>query len=172
MMLDGPDPTTTHLESLSLKFSFNRRIEMLPLPLWLLAPAEWYPSNISGSFSLESKIVDIETGVVLLNFTRLRNLERPPMSPVRWSWISFQFLMGPEPMHAFTLEISFTLHLPSGDKVMYEKGTTRALEFQPPAGVASSAATHVGSFDTLDKETVMRVRETIAGKKHSQNYTT
>jgi hypothetical protein len=138
MLLDGPDPTTTHLESLSLQFNFSRRIEMLPLPLWLLTPAYPYPSNISGSFSLESKIVDIETGVVLLNFTRLRNLEEPPSSPVRWSWISFELLMGPESpetrphFDAFTLTISFTLHLPSGSKVMYEKGTT-TLDFQPPA---------------------------------------
>jgi hypothetical protein len=146
MLLDGPDPSTTHLESLSLKFTFSQRIEMLPFPLWLLTPAYPYPPNISGSFSLESKIVDMdETGVVLLNFTRLRNLERPPMSPVRWSSISFQFLMAPEPAEphfdAFTLEISFTLHLPSGGKVMYEKGTTRALEFQSPAGATSQEAT-------------------------------
>jgi len=147
MLLDGPDPSTTHLESLSLKFTFNRRIEMLPFPLWLLTPAYPYPPNMSGSFSLESRIEDVPPGsVVLLNFTRLRNLERPPQSPVRWSWISFQFLMTPDSTEtrpyfdAFTLEISFTLHLPSGGKVMYEKGTTRALEFQRPAGAASLAS--------------------------------
>ena len=115
-----------------------------------MTPAYPYPSNISGSFSLESRL-DLERGVLLLNFTRLRNLERPPKSPVRWSWISFQFLMTPEPLSshrslrrlgsaeppfdAFTLTISFTLHLPSGGKVMYEKGTT-TLDFQPPAPAA------------------------------------
>jgi hypothetical protein len=172
--LDG-DPSTTHLESLSLQFNFGRRIEMFPLPLWLLTLASPYPSNISGSFSLQSKMY-IETGVLLLNFTRLRNLEYPPSSPVRWSWISFQFLMTPyppqfppespgsvePPFDAFTLTISFTLRLPSGGKVMYEKGTT-TLDFQPPTGPAgagaSSATAHVG------KETVMRVCETIAGKR-------
>ena len=147
--LDG-DPSETHLESLSLEFNFSRRIEMFPLPLWLLTPAYPYPSNVSNSFSLQSR-VDIETGVLLLNFTRLRNLENPPSSPVRWSWISFQFLMTPEPpqfppesaephlaeppFDAFTLTISFTLHLPSGGKVMYEKGTT-TLDFQRPVGAA------------------------------------
>jgi hypothetical protein len=147
MLVDGPDPSTTHLESLSLEFNFSRRIET-ELPLWLLTPTKWYPSNMSGSFSLESRIVDIEAGVVLLNFTRLRNLEMPPMSPVRWSSISFQFLMTPESpesaeshFDAFTLEISFTLHrVPGEGKVMYERGTTGALNFQPPAGSASSTS--------------------------------
>ena len=152
MLLDGPDPTTTHLESFSLQFNFGRRIEMFPLPLWLLTLASPYPSNISSSFSLQSKM-DVETGVLLLNFTRLRNLEQPPSSPVRWSWISFQFLMTPyppqfppespetpgsaePPFDRFTLTISFTLHLPSGGKVMYEKGTT-TLDFQLPIGSAA-----------------------------------
>jgi len=146
MLLDGPDPSRTHLESLSLKFNFNRRIEMSPLPLWLLTPAYSYPSDISGSFSLDSRIVDPPGNVLILNFTQLRNLERPPMSMVRWSSISFQFLMTPESaesrpyVDAFTLEISFTLHLPSGGKVMYEKGTTRALDFRPPAGASDLLA--------------------------------
>ena len=137
MLLDGPDPSTTHLESLSLTFNFSRPIETLPFPLWLLPPIRptQFPSNISGSFSLESRIVDLERGVLQLNFSRLRNLEVPLMGHVRRSWISFEFLMAQE--HAFTLEISFTLHLPSGGKVMYEKGTTRALDFRPPTGAAS-----------------------------------
>jgi hypothetical protein len=135
IMLDGPDPSTTHLESLSLTFNFNRRIETLPFPLWLLTPIERYgPSNVSSSFSLESRIIDPERGVLLLNFSRLRNLEMPPTSPM-WSWISFEFLMAQEHVHVFTLEVSFTLRLPSGGKVMYEKGTT-TLDFQRPVGAA------------------------------------
>ena len=138
IMVDRPDPSTTHLESLSLTFNFSRRIQMLPFPLWLLAPAELYdPSkNISSSFSLVSGIVDAERGIFLLNFTQLRNLERPPQSPVRWSSISFEFLMAQEHVHAFTLEVSFTLRLPSGGKVMYQKGTT-ILDFRSPTGAAS-----------------------------------
>jgi hypothetical protein len=136
LLLDGPDPSTTHLESLSLEFNFGRRIEMLPFPLWLLAPAKWSPLNTSGSFSLESRIIDPERGVLLLNFSRLRNLEMPPTSPTRWSSISFQFLMTPEHVHAFTLEVSFTLRLPGGGKVMYQKGRT-VLDFRSPTGAAS-----------------------------------
>ena len=137
IMLDGPGPLTTHLEWLSLTFNFSR-IETLPLPLWLLTPM-YGPSNISTSFSLESSL-DLERGVLLLNFSRLRNLEMPPiLTPIRWSWISFEFLMGQEHVHAFTLEVSFTLRLPGGGKVMYQKGTA-ALDFRRPAGAASSSS--------------------------------
>ena len=109
-----------------------------------MAPAELYdPSkNISSSFSLVYGIVDAERGVFLLNFTQLRNLERPPTSPEPWSWISFQFLMTSETaphFDAFAVEISFALHLPGGGKVMYEKGTT-VLDFLPPGGGGPSAS--------------------------------
>jgi hypothetical protein len=147
--LDG-DPYVTHLEWLSLKFNFSRPIPVNLQDLWLLAPAERCPLNCS--FSLESRFVDTEDlthRVLVLNLTQLRNIETPPTSPVRWSSSSFQFLMTPaypEPtppyFEPFTLEISFALHrMLDGGKVIHEeRGATRALEFQLPAGAASPAS--------------------------------
>jgi len=148
---DG-DPSTTHLEWLSLTFNFSRPIPVNLQDLWLLTPIRSSLSggSFSSSFSLESRFVDTEDlrhRILLLNLTQLRNVEMPPMSPVRWSWFSFQFLMTPnypEPsppyFEPFTLEISFALHrvLDRGTLLLshYEKATTKPLEFQlPPAGL-------------------------------------
>jgi hypothetical protein len=153
------DPSVTHLEWLSLTFRFTRQIQGFPSPLWLLAPAGagccHPPLNFSSAFLLESRWIDAtdatEAGpALLLNFTQLRNLEKPPSSPVRWSWISFQFLLTPELpefaqpyFDAFTLEISFALHRAlDGGRVIsyYEKGTTKPLEFQLPLAASCQAA--------------------------------
>jgi len=168
LSLDG-DPSTTHLEWLSLKFNFTRPIPVNLQDLWLLTPDKYSPS-FPGSFSLESWVADSEDlthRVFVMNFTELRNIERPPSSPAQWSWVPFQFLMTPaypEPtppyFEPFTLEISFTLHrvISSGGKVIshYERGTTKPLMFQlpvaascEPAGTethtqATAATEHVG----------------------------